>query len=248
MSKDKLWIFLHLPKTGGTTFNGHLYKNFKWDEELILLNAWGEDYRREKSKLPFHERHLEERQKVKVIGGHNTYYGIHALVPGKEPRYITFLRDPAERCVSLYNYRRSKYLNVGFEDWYRDYFNNESKNSMSRFYFERVMPAVEKESMGEEELKTAKKLLDKCWLVGLTESLDKTLTFLCSELDINNDWKDYRVAGHKGDSLAGLEHPEGGVIINKHIKLDDEIRKLVYKDHPLDLELYRYSKTLSNEL
>ena len=84
--------------------------------------------------------------------------------------------------------------------------------------------------------------------MGLTESLDKTLTFLCSELDINNDWKDYRVAGHKGDSLAGLEHPEGGVIINKHINLDDEIRKLVYKDHPLDLELYRYSKTLSNEL
>ncbi len=48
-------------------------------------------------------------RRIELISGH-TSYGIHRLVPG-DVTYVTFLRDPVERVISLYFYLRNHALN-----------------------------------------------------------------------------------------------------------------------------------------
>lgn len=134
MKKDNeyIWIFLHLAKTGGTTFNGHMRKYLRWDEEFIHLGSWGREYRKRNNRLDWHKRSVEERNKAIVLGGHRTYYGIHNLVPAKKPRYITFVRCPAERLVSKYNFQMSAQANpMSFDEWYK----KEIKNQMVDFFY-----------------------------------------------------------------------------------------------------------------
>lgn len=116
MKKDYLYIFVHVPKTGGTTFVHHLQKNYKKDEVLVI--SYKDigfnpnispvcDYHQKTaefiSKIP-----PEKRNKIKFISGHFIPFGIHRLF-NKKPRYITFLRDPGEITFSKYNYFRTLY-------------------------------------------------------------------------------------------------------------------------------------------
>ena len=42
-----LWIFLHVPKCGGTTLKAHLERHFAMDEQLVEFSNWGRRYRKE---------------------------------------------------------------------------------------------------------------------------------------------------------------------------------------------------------
>lgn len=104
---NAVWVFIHLPKTGGTTVNGHFRQHLRWDETFIHLAEWGNRYRKATNRKPLEERPLEERSRIEVLSGHHAYYGIHRWVPNKVGRYFTIVRDPAQRCVSRYNALRS---------------------------------------------------------------------------------------------------------------------------------------------
>ena len=119
---EPLWIFLHLPKTGGTSFKAHLEKHFEQDVALIELSDWGRRFRRDAGSVELEARSEEERSAVRVIAGHQAYFGIHRLIPGgRDARYVSFVREPADRCVSLYNFRRSRGVaEMSFDAWYND--------------------------------------------------------------------------------------------------------------------------------
>lgn len=92
-------LFLHIPKTGGTTLRQiftHQYADLgehaihevkKRDETGALLN-------------------LDPAQKarLKLVIGH-FYYGIHAQLGG-DFRYVTFLRNPVKRVISSYYFAK----------------------------------------------------------------------------------------------------------------------------------------------
>lgn len=106
-------IFPHIPKTGGTTFVNYVSSKLKSDEVLILdyekLRIGPDsgkiyDYKKVVDKY-FLGLTKEEKDKIKFLTGHAVPYGIHKHF-SQSAKYITFLRDPIERTVSLYNYFR----------------------------------------------------------------------------------------------------------------------------------------------
>lgn len=87
-------IFLHLPKTGGTSL-------FNWMAESYLSMGG--------SSLQASDPHvytLEELSKFDLIGGHFNYQTAVAL-PRHLKKMVTCFRDPVDRLISLYRYYRT---------------------------------------------------------------------------------------------------------------------------------------------
>ena len=78
-----LWVFLHMPKTGGTTFKAHLERYLSWDEQLVEFSDWGRRYRAERELAEFADRPEEVRSRAVVLAGHRLSYGAHRIVPGR---------------------------------------------------------------------------------------------------------------------------------------------------------------------
>ncbi len=266
--KNIVWVFIHLHKTGGTTFNVHLAKELR--NRLLHLGP-------RKNQLEFNKLSRKEKQKIRAIVGHQVYYGIHKIIPNKNYRYITFLRDPAERLVSQYNHyisAESSEKEIFFEEWYANY----PKNEMTRFFSKRFKPrklikfsgssrdvlkyihtasswkrfvqalkTIQTNIFEKRKIKTAKKLLNNCWFVGITENLDDDLRFICNHIGISTNWKNMRVADKKEswkeDFILGNSKPS-----QRKFTLNEKIRQRIYEENPLDIEIYNYAKKLNKRL
>lgn len=97
---DPIYIFLHVPKTGGSTINRHLRLNLHYDEVFVHLGGGGARYRAEMDRPDWEERPLEDRNRARVLTGHRARFGIHELLPDRTPRYVTVQREPAARIMS----------------------------------------------------------------------------------------------------------------------------------------------------
>jgi hypothetical protein len=254
MEKKSIYIFLHLPKTGGTTFSQHLVKNLKKDEIMSTSQL-------RYNLIPPNIK----KDKIRVILGHATYYGIHKLFPEKNPRYVVFLRDPADRFVSSYNFemRTKPGANISFWKWYESQLKNEMvyfldmkfrgkegakanlprktlpffarifQNKKIYMFFQKLYETYislfqSSERINNKKLKNAKKLLDNCWHIGFIDNLDESLKFLFREIGVPTKWKDQNIT-EKSKSF---------------FKLDNKGRKRIYRDNRYDISLYKYALKL----
>ncbi|MGL4316692.1 MAG: sulfotransferase family 2 domain-containing protein, partial [Pseudomonas sp.] len=92
LRQEKL-VFLHLPKTGGTTLHHHLAQLF--DRQDICPERFNGLH-----KLP-----LGQLARYRFISGHYDLASCLAI-PGAK-KIITFLREPRARLVSLYNFLKA---------------------------------------------------------------------------------------------------------------------------------------------
>ena len=229
-NSNPLYIFLHLEKTGGTTFNGHLYHHMRFDEEFVHLGPLGNDYR-EKRDLPHpREKSPEEFERVRVIGGHNTNYkGREKQIIDRELRYIIFLRDPVDRILSFYNFQRSTEIDLSFKEWYKGF----PENHMTSFLYNQL---------GVKDIKGLVEKLKAFWYIGLTETLDNDLQYLFKKLGVPTDYINRRVAGESKNSTSDLEFDTERKICPR-FKITKAHRNKIAMDHALDYELYVYIKS-----
>jgi hypothetical protein len=96
--KPPALIFLHVPKTAGATLTVILGRHYP-PEAIFHIGGPGRPTLKEFEALP-----LQERARFTCLAGH-VAFGVHRLLPGPA-RYITMLRDPVDRLVSLYYYVR----------------------------------------------------------------------------------------------------------------------------------------------
>jgi hypothetical protein len=94
MVDERGLIFLHLPKTGGTTLRS------------IVRRQYPRGVICETPPTPCLDLPAAERARVRVLQGH-VPFGAHAWL-AVPVDYVTMLREPVDRLVSLYHYARHK--------------------------------------------------------------------------------------------------------------------------------------------
>lgn len=118
MVKQHLYLFAHLHKSAGTTLWHHFKKTASQSELLNLFpdTAGYAIYQFSPGQIAKVCKKLclslpaEKQQEIKLVYGHKVLWGIDQMLDSpKEPYYFTFLRDPAKRMISLYNYYRGWY-------------------------------------------------------------------------------------------------------------------------------------------
>lgn len=97
--RNMLDIFIHIPKTGGTSFNRLIQDHYSKSRIAFLHDdpEWSVERLIDKCK--------DKNQKIQIISGHFSY-GIHEYIE-RPYRYITILRNPIELVISLYDYIKS---------------------------------------------------------------------------------------------------------------------------------------------
>ncbi len=88
------WVFVHIPKTAGTSFQNALRKILGNDAVSPSFNA---------SRLS--EADAERLDQYTVISGHISKVDLDRYFPHRE--LLTILRDPLDRCVSWYYFART---------------------------------------------------------------------------------------------------------------------------------------------
>ena len=87
-------IFLHIPKTAGTTVQHIMHNEYRGLKFFTSGNY--------KQIENFKKLSDEEKKKIKVIKGHFPF-GVHKNYPGPIT-YFTFFRDPVKRSISDFNF------------------------------------------------------------------------------------------------------------------------------------------------
>ena len=90
-------IFVHLPKTGGTTITDILLKVY--DATFYL----GPGANFENSLSTFFSLEIEKRLELQLVYGHHSYFLKNHFI---NPILLTFLREPLDLFCSLYHYIR----------------------------------------------------------------------------------------------------------------------------------------------
>lgn len=91
-------VFLHIPKTAGSTFHTILGERYP---TVTTMNLFGSRYSDPEIKR-FIELPEVTKSKIKLLKGHMPF-GLHQYLPGTS-KYISILRDPVERIISQYYY------------------------------------------------------------------------------------------------------------------------------------------------
>jgi hypothetical protein len=225
----RLYLFVHVAKTGGTTVREFFAQNLERQNTFIHLGNPTYAQEKESGLLPFAERPVEQRAKALVICGHDVNCRTHLLVPGKIPYYITFLREPAEKLVSYYNFDMNKRAKkqeplIAFEEWYQT---GRSNNITLGWLYRNVFCEEKPRHVNSSVYKRVLRRLHDFWFVGCSEHLDRDFPLLL------------RFVGLSGTAeranVSGVNFP-------KRVELTRELRTYLNNDNALDFELYSYWK------
>ncbi len=187
-------IFLHIHKCAGISFKSILRHQFGPGLLTRIRNRLFR-YR----PLPLVAALKNTTNDEGYFAGH-LGFGVHELLPSPS-KYVTFLRDPAQRLISLYEYSRSTpgsfYFKQTscrtFEDFVRHGSVFETDNGMVRF----LIGDLEKNdyyicrkpfgSLTEADLQTAIRNIQQFFACpGITEHFDRSLLLLKTELGFRN--------------------------------------------------------------
>ncbi len=150
-------VFLHIPKTAGTSFRS------------ILENSFGVSHchATHTKKKVFSQADLDFARKffprLQSIAGHNLVDPLQLSLP--DPFYVTLLREPVSRVISQYQDSVLRGNNQKtFEECLRE------RGELENLHVKLMA--------GEQNLGKAKLFLEKCDMVGLTERFDLSLHVL----------------------------------------------------------------------
>lgn len=257
MKLNPVIIYLHIPKVGGSTLEKIIYSHLHLDKTNIV-DSFGDGFhliysgiyhfkpnisagffKEENFCVPDKIKMILSREDLRAVLGH-CWFGIHEYI-SKPSIYITLLRNPIERIVSLYHHL----INW---PWVKDW---ESKSSEGMTLEEFVIKAPYSEIDNDQTrrisgldpdigkctkatLKVAKENLRKHFsLVGVTERFNETLILLKRNLGWEQEILYY-------PKLVNKNRPSASSLPKQTL---DAIRER----NELDIELYEFANSLLDE-
>ncbi|MGB7521950.1 MAG: sulfotransferase family 2 domain-containing protein, partial [Spirulinaceae cyanobacterium] len=182
--QEESLLFLHIPKAGGSTLTTILDKQYQKQEVYKIRELKDLDILNNADK--------KSKNQFKVITGHFPF-GLHEDLLQK-CSYITMLREPTERLISLYYYIRSSVEHrlhqqivskqMTLEEFVSSGILETTDNCQTRLISGQM--EVEFGCASQEMLAMAKDNLQKMAVVGILENLDETLVLIKKNLG----WQD----------------------------------------------------------
>ena len=197
-------IFLHIQKTGGTSFRFILERNFG------CSNCHTNQTRREVFSAADFEFVKKMFPRLRSVSGHNLVDPLQFSVA--DPFYATFMREPVARVISHYQDSVLRGNNrMTFEESLQtqEHLNNWQVKLMA----------------GGEDLEKAKQFLERCSFVGLTEQFDLSLHVLERLAPYPMDLHYKRLIVAKDDKIQKSLRSDDRMLelARKHNRLDMEL-------------------------
>ncbi|MBM7691248.1 hypothetical protein JOC77_000653 [Peribacillus deserti] len=217
MSNHDLTVFLHIPKTGGTTLNQIFRKQYQifefFDHDSLEYKVIKLDQLTE-----------EQKKQIKAVAGHYSY-GIHEEF-SQSFTYFTMLRDPVNRVISLYYFLRDypgyeRLQTMSLEEYVIK--EDEAHNGQT---------VLISGSLENPDLEKAKERLKKFAMVGITEKFNESLFLLQKTFD----WKDIL---YRKENIT-MNRPSRD-------EIPTDVINLIKQYNSLDIELYEFAKKLYQE-
>lgn len=232
---DSVNIFLHMPRSGGTTFSEIIQKQYHSNICIWKASVLDGFF------CNLNDLTTEEQKRIEIIYGH-MFFGVHKRLPQTNFTYITFIRDPIERVISNYYFCRDCIIDMNL----RNLFNNMTlydyatsthwnlNNDMG--YWPGSTVNLQTRMLAgntEDDLETAKYNLKNYFsVVGTTERYDETLKVLQRKLDWDiGDFKKRNVVPNR----PALE------------EVPDEIIGIIKSKNEKDVALHQFANQLLDE-
>jgi hypothetical protein len=214
MKEQDLFIFLHIPKTGGSTLNT-IFKN------QFTLNEIYDHELFQNTVIPLDQLTDVQKSEITAFAGHHLY-GVHKHFQ-KDYHYFTMLRHPVDRVLSLYSYLRNypgyeRLKDMTIEEFVRS--EPEAQNCQTVLLCGYPV---------QYDISLAKERLASFDAVGITERFDESIYLLKSVYN----WADihYEKINITKTKLRRSDVPK-------------ETIKLIEDHNKLDMELYLFAKEL----
>lgn len=228
-------LFLHVPKAGGSTLGEYVYNQCSApassgdgprDAGVAYL-----DYgfiKEPELAVPGHVKSLLGRRDLRAVVGH-FWFGLHEYV-ARSHSYVTLLRDPVERVVSLYHYAKL-HETMSLEEFARTPPFKEVDNDQTR-RIAGVNPPVGQ--CTRAMLDAARENLRRHFaVVGTTERMEETLALL----NVKFGWSREVVCFPRN---VNAERPASATLPGATIAA-------VRGRNELDFELWRFASELMDE-
>jgi hypothetical protein len=233
-SRPRFLVFLHLPRTAGTTLSRFLRSKFAPAEVFHAYLAAGETLAEQLPALRALSREARDRLRL-VFAGH-AEYGQHEAL-GSSVRYLTVTRDPVDRVVSTYRFLHDHpddplYPEVVGEGMSLASFVRSKSAKGINDWQVRCLAGVPRNApeWGPDVLEKAKRNIEEHFaVVGLTERFPETIVLLG------------RLFGWRDLHYATLNTSRSGA------QCTDEDRRLILERNQLDQKLYEFASVRFNE-
>jgi Galactose-3-O-sulfotransferase len=227
---ERCIVFLHIPKTGGVTLRRALMA--KYSPRMLFLESLTEPLERIAATVPG-----SDRSDALVVSGH-LHYGVHRYIP-KRCDYITLLREPVSRVISMYHYIRGDprhWLHaqlvgsgMGLEEFVKTCADPGVDNQQTRLISGRGsgewQPGSDPPSVDREALEQAKRNLEGFLVVGVNERFDESFIMISRALG-------WRLPFYVTSNVTSQAKPAS-----------DRARALIRERNRLDFELYEFART-----
>lgn len=221
---NRTLVFLHIPKTAGTTLN----RIIEWQYSPAAIFTI--DPHRFRATAARFETFSEERRRgYQVVRGH-LLYGIHEHLP-QQATYLTMLRDPVSRLLSSYHFilrrplhplhAKLKRERLGVEELIR--LTPHRQNLQCRA----IAGISDAGTCDSSTLETAKQNLERSFsVVGLSERFEDSLLLMMAEFG-------WRVSFYINGKVAKARP-----------KPDQGLSEFIREHNQFDVELYDFGKQL----
>ena len=243
LEEDSLVIFMHVPKTAGTSLRHIVQSQFQPHNVFEFYNLKTLPPKVRKGIAKYNSLSEAQKQAIKFVSGH-VGFGLHEFL-SRPCTYITVLRDPVERVISYYYFLLRNQNEIVKNKTLPEFIETFGgvHNSMTCYLSGLTLQAqlqgcdakLKSQQFDQETLAKAKENLKNYFkVVGFVDRFDETCILLQKILGWNIP------AFYVRKNVA--KHPHATK------EIPPETISLIHQYNELDLSLYNYAREIFTEM